>query len=515
MPARARTQQRNRNVPLAIKFTNADRQQNGRDSESLRFSMRKSQQRFQISDQSFVRCLITSFKGEYDAILTWAPDRLARNMKEAGEIIDFLDKGDIKDMKFANGYYFQNDAAGKMMLGIAFVQAKQFSDQHAQNIRRSVTRITAEGKCYGRPKHGYYKDANQYLRPDGENWQLVRRAFEMRLSRQSKYSLKEIATWLREHSYPLKTKHTKQKPISVDEKFLSDLFRDPFYAGALVYGGQVVNLCEKFSFEPIITPPEFDLLVREEGINKKFRLTEIIKPQGSVKANLMRGMVLCGCCNRPMSTGITPKKLPSGTRHYFYYRCDTHGCAYRGKSVRAKVILEAAYAFLDSHPMNFNKGYEAYRREMSRLQGVQELELASRLKSLHQQRKALNERIRETKSLLTHNERDAVLAREFKADLKKHVVNYKELEEQIFRIEKEQENRKEALQGYKEFIELFRNLAKYIKKIRKMDDLDYIMRRLFMNFVVEGKKVAGIRQNSPFQELYESSNSAVVALSEH
>lgn len=116
------------------------------------------------------RTMLDGFiKGEYDSLLTWAPDRLARNMKEAGEVIDLLDRGDIRDIKFATGYYFNNDAAGKMMLGIAFVQAKQFSDQHSQNVKRGMTRITFEGKFYDRPKHGYYKDKNKYPRPDGEN----------------------------------------------------------------------------------------------------------------------------------------------------------------------------------------------------------------------------------------------------------------------------------------------------------------------------------------------------------
>ncbi len=39
--------------------------------------------------------------GKYDAILTWHPDRLARNMADAGKIIDLLDKKIIKNLSFA------------------------------------------------------------------------------------------------------------------------------------------------------------------------------------------------------------------------------------------------------------------------------------------------------------------------------------------------------------------------------------------------------------------------------
>jgi site-specific DNA recombinase len=102
--------------------------------------------------------------GKYQAVLTWAPDRLSRNMKEAGEIIDLLDRGEIKDFKFSNGFTYNNDPAGKMLLGIAFVMAKQYSDQHSANITRTNRNKTKEGRYAGsRGKHGYYKDKNGYL----------------------------------------------------------------------------------------------------------------------------------------------------------------------------------------------------------------------------------------------------------------------------------------------------------------------------------------------------------------
>lgn len=67
-------------------------------------------------------------KGVYDSILTWNPDRLARNMKEGGEIIDMIDEEEIKDLKFVT-HHFTKDANGKMLLGMSFVLSKQYSDQ--------------------------------------------------------------------------------------------------------------------------------------------------------------------------------------------------------------------------------------------------------------------------------------------------------------------------------------------------------------------------------------------------
>src|SRR5437763_480259 len=63
--------------------------------------------------------------GKVDGIIAWHPDRLARNMKEAGEIIDLLDKGVLKDLRFATST-FENSPTGKMLLGISFVLSKQY-----------------------------------------------------------------------------------------------------------------------------------------------------------------------------------------------------------------------------------------------------------------------------------------------------------------------------------------------------------------------------------------------------
>ena len=53
-------------------------------------------------------------KGVYDGILSWNPDRLARNMMEGGEVINMVDEGQIKDLKFST-HHFTKDANRKMV----------------------------------------------------------------------------------------------------------------------------------------------------------------------------------------------------------------------------------------------------------------------------------------------------------------------------------------------------------------------------------------------------------------
>ncbi len=117
--------------------------------------------------------------GKYDGILAWHPDRLARNMLEGGQIIDMIDEGIIKDLKFVT-HHFTKDANGKMLLGMAFVLSKQYSDKLSQDVTRGVKSDFAEGKSPA-PKYGYFRDESGLNRPDGRNHELICGAWSMRV----------------------------------------------------------------------------------------------------------------------------------------------------------------------------------------------------------------------------------------------------------------------------------------------------------------------------------------------
>jgi DNA invertase Pin-like site-specific DNA recombinase len=102
---------------------------------------------------------------KYQGILCWHPDRLARNMIEAGQIIDMLDNGVIKDLRF-HSHQFSNDANGKMLLGMLFVFSKHYSDDLSAKVSRGVKNNFAEGKASGVPKHGYKPDDLGLYVPD-------------------------------------------------------------------------------------------------------------------------------------------------------------------------------------------------------------------------------------------------------------------------------------------------------------------------------------------------------------
>jgi site-specific DNA recombinase len=75
--------------------------------------------------------------GEASGIIAWHPDRLARNSKDGGETIYFLDEGFLTDLKFAT-FWFENTPQGKSNLGHEFVQTKQYSDKLGCDTKRNL-----------------------------------------------------------------------------------------------------------------------------------------------------------------------------------------------------------------------------------------------------------------------------------------------------------------------------------------------------------------------------------------
>lgn len=449
------------------------------------------------------RAMLDNMKaGKYDGIIAWSPDRLARNMKEGGEIIDMLDHGDIKDIKFANHFIFSDDSSGKMLLGMAFITAKNFSDTHSQNINRTIYHKTSEGKWAGsKLKQGYYKDKKHYLRPDDENHELICKIFKMRLDGKQ---LKEIAVFLRGRGFPVTTKHTKHRDLVINEKFVSNILHDKFYFGAMKFGGQYVNLFEKYDFVPAISYDDFERLYKAEGKSIDFELADVFAPHPEKKATLLNGMVICGHCMKPMYPSITTKEKKDGTKtRYYYFDCKHEDCG--KKRVRAKVVLQAAYAFLDKHPIGTKAGYTHYVTEMERLSKEKAKETVSELKSLIARKHAIDARVIESKEFL-RKEEDEDLRHEFRKDIKTDLVASKELARKIQQLKTSRDSASSTFASLEELVELFQNVAKLIQKIDSMTDLDFILRKLFSNFVIKNGKVTQITQNSPFRELCASEN---------
>lgn len=446
-------------------------------------------------------------QGKYEGIIAWHPDRLARNMKDAGEIIDLLDKQIIKDLQFVS-FTFENDTAGKMLLGMSFVLSKQYSDKLRDDVKRGIRRSIEDGKYLSKAKHGYYRDRNMMLRPDGDNFTLLKNAWQMRLQGKTQ---EVIAKYLVDVGYKRSegVGNITHKTFNMTNKVLSDVFKDTFYTGVLDYGTSgAVDLTEVYDFVPMVEVDDFLRINKISDMGKAIKALQR-SSRSEVKADFLRRIVYCGHCNESMSAGVTVKYSPKGKTNYFNFRCDTDGCKITlpsgrkvNQNVRGKVILDFVYQFLEEHKFTDERAYNHYIDEMKTIQEKERKELESRRKSFQQVAKQLEERITVIKEYIPQ-EADVEIQDEYRDDLKAKKAKLKEMLGEIEKVNEAKKKGSKVVLTYKEFVELFNDLPVILRKTKSMEGKDQIIRKIFSNFVLKNKKVASYQLNQPFKDFIE------------
>ena len=263
-------------------------------------------------------------------------------MLEAGEIIDLLDRYVIKDLKFPS-HTFVNDASGKMLLGIVFVMAKQYSEQLSADIRRGNEKSVEAGLYINKPKHGYIKDNNKRLQPDGNNWVLIKEVFQQRLAGET---LDNIVSFLRKSGYHARGAENARRDIKVSLSTITNIVSDPIYAGVMQYGGDVVALDALYDFVPMITVQEYLKLNKYKSLKQAFKTRKHDRGKDKLVADFLPHHIHCHSCGGEMQAGVSKGK----SKHYYYFRCTTPDCERLNKGTRAKVIIDFVVDFLEKKP---------------------------------------------------------------------------------------------------------------------------------------------------------------------
>ena len=97
-------------------------------------------------------------KGDADSILSWHPDRLARNSIDGGKIIYLLDTGKLASLKFPT-FWCDNTGQGKFMLNMAFGQSKYYVDSLSENTKRGLRQKVRNGDYPTLAPVGYINDS--------------------------------------------------------------------------------------------------------------------------------------------------------------------------------------------------------------------------------------------------------------------------------------------------------------------------------------------------------------------
>ena len=83
-------------------------------------------------------------RGKAEGIISWHPDRLARNSVDGGRIIHMVDRGLIRSLKFPT-FWCEPTPQGLFMLQIAFGQSKYFVDNLRENVKRGLRQKIRNG----------------------------------------------------------------------------------------------------------------------------------------------------------------------------------------------------------------------------------------------------------------------------------------------------------------------------------------------------------------------------------
>lgn len=190
----------------------------------------------------FTKMIKAIKKGEYDGIIAYHPDRLSRNMLEAGEILNMLKPNRKKEVVLKDLIFpataFHNDSSGRLMLAVLFSIATQYSDHLQEQVTRGVKSHFRAGKSSGAHKWGYKRSPKGYYVPD-KTFAHVRECWKMALDGKT---YEEILQYSEDNNISYMTKETENnnsKKVSLASKGqLSHMFHDPFYYGMLVQAGK-------------------------------------------------------------------------------------------------------------------------------------------------------------------------------------------------------------------------------------------------------------------------------------
>jgi DNA invertase Pin-like site-specific DNA recombinase len=273
--------------------------------------------------------------GEADGLIAWAPDRLARNSIDGGRIVYLLDRGVIRDLKFAT-YTFENNSQGKFMLAIMFGQSKYYSDALSENVKRGNRTKIEHGWRPNLAPLGYLNErATKTIVRDPVHFPLIRRMFELILAGSTPH---QVALMARDEWGFRTPRRRKIGGVPLAMSSVYKILSNPFYAGVIAWGGQLYP----GRHEPVVSMSEFRA-VRE-------RLERESQPRTQRHVFTFTGLIRCGACGRMVTAEHKRNRFGS---QYVYYHCSRRQLGPRcpERSVEARALDSQIEAFLRSLTM--------------------------------------------------------------------------------------------------------------------------------------------------------------------
>lgn len=303
--------------------------------------------------------------GRFNAILTWAPDRLSRNAGDLGAIVDLMDQKLLLEIR-TYGQKFINSPNEKFLLMILGSQAKLENDQKGINVKRGLRTRVEMGLWPGVAPTGYLNekrvDRKCHVLVDQERAPIVKQMFEK--VAYERWSGRKLYHWLK---FDLNFKTKGNKNLSLSNVYI--ILQNTFYYGVFEfprksgnwYTGKHTPLITKEIFDKVQEQLKRDQIVRE---SKEFAFTKLIS---------------CGLCGSGITADEKYKKLKDGTTaRYVYYGCtrskDLH-C--KGGYLREEELIGQLTAILDEIDVNEIGMRHKFEEEVARYNKFQKTVLGA------------------------------------------------------------------------------------------------------------------------------------------
>lgn len=473
----------------------------------------------------FSRMLDGIKKGKYDGIISYHPDRLARNMLDAGILMDMLkpDKGKdeavLKDLLFAN-HTFHNDDSGALTLAISFAMATNYSDNLKTVIKRGVKSHFGEGKSSGEHKWGYIRSTQGYYVPNrgsGDNFDDIREMFLMLLDGKTQA---EIVDYCKRKNIHYMTKGTPKNPPHPkylgSSSSVSRLLHDPFYHGILVQANQEIDLktLPEAHFVPMLSEDEWEAVQAQLHLNnmKKSR-TKRLKAGKHEFYYPFRKLIHCGSCGNTITPFSVQKTTKNGEKYRLvYYKCSNPDCP-RKNTIRGQDIVRQLCNFTD-HLQLTSDAYKEYKDAIIEHTDVELVQLRKQRASLVAVKSNAEKRQKEENECLKH------------LIMNKASVPQSTIDASVAKVEEQQDiivdadaeireitaklNRPEdILQSEEEFLNLVQTAAQQMRNGNFVTK-DILARKLFSNLILDEKNKLSVSVNPDLEGLILVDNSLMV-----
>lgn len=279
--------------------------------------------------------------GKFNAILTWAPDRISRNAGDLGKVIDLMDAGVLMEIR-TYSQSFRNNPNEKFLLMILGSQAKLENDNRGVNVKRGLRTRCEMGLRPGSTLTGYLNERRMDRKCeviiDPDRGPVIRKMFEK--VGYEKWSGPKLYHWLR---FELNFQTQGKKPLSLGNMYR--ILSNPFYHGIFEYPrnsgnwyqGKHEPLVPKELFEKVQAQLKRDNIQRE---SHEFAFTKLMT---------------CGKCGSCISAEEKYKQRKDGTTaRYVYYGCGrTRDKQCKGNTyLREEELVEQLLKIIDQIDIN-------------------------------------------------------------------------------------------------------------------------------------------------------------------